>query len=272
MPISVRALYEQICDCVLEPGELTGQTLTDAQFLAALNQVLTDFLQLGPYIKPLINQAELGVRIYESPGPSTVIKNLASDESGIPMNSGFYWDQSDAYWQNSEPGTPQEWRQDQLEEQGFEVRPAPAWNGWEIEVDTPGLYGQISDTHDSLGLEIECDPVATDGFLGTISECDYGDVYVDCAGAMYGTIAKMEISELNFTQFSICSTQYTVTSLDDYIPDIDKSFTPYLRMAIMRIVSENNAETKSVNSDRYYSARIMEGVQLVKAITEEKPE
>jgi hypothetical protein len=43
-------------------------------------------------------------------------------------------------------------------------------------------------------------------------------------------------------------------------------------MAIMRIVSENNAETKSVNSDRYYSARIMEGVQLVKAITEEKPE
>ncbi len=272
MAISVRELYEQICDCVLEPTTLTGQTITDSQFMSALNQVLSDFLQLGGYIKPLINQAELGVRIYDSPGPSTVIKNLAVDETGVPMNSGFYWDQSDAYWQNSEPGTPQEWRQDQLEVQGCEVRPAPAWTGWDIAVSGSGLYGQIASTSDSLGLDIECDPVATNGLLGTISECDYGNVYVDCAGPMFGIIGDMQVSELNITQFSVCSTQYTVTDLDQWIPDIDKSFMPFLRIGIMRIVSENNAETKSVNGDRYYSGRIMEGAALLKSLTEERPE
>ena len=270
MAISVRELYEQICDCVLEPTTLTGQTITDEQFMSALNQVLSDFLQLGGYIKPLINQAELGVRIYESPGPSTVIKNLAVDESGIPMNSGFYWDQSDAYWQNSQPGTPQEWRQDQLEIQGCEVRPAPAWTGWEIAVSGSGLYGQISDTSTPLGLDIDCDPVYPNGFLGTISACDYGSVYVDCAGPMFGTIANMQVSELNITQFSILSTQYTITDLDQWIPDIDDSFSPFLRLGIMRVISENNAETKSVNSDRYYSGRTLEGIEFIKSISEER--
>ena len=272
MAISVRELYEQICDCVLEPTALTGQTITDSQFMSALNQVLSDFLQLGGYIKPLINQAELGVRIYESPGPSTVIKNLAVDETGIPMNSGFYWDQSDASWQNATPGTPQEWRQDQLEEQGFEVRPAPAWTGWDVAVSGSGMYGQISSTSGGVGFDIECDPAAVGGLLGTISECDYGSAYVDCAGPMFGVISSMQVSELNMTQFSICSTQYTVTDLDQWIPDIDSSFIPLLRIGIARIISENNAETKSLNADRYYSGRILEGVGLLKSITEERPE
>jgi len=270
MAISVRDLYEQICDCVLEPVTLTGQTITDSQFLSALNQVLSDFLQLGGYIKPLINQAELGVRIYESPGPSTVIKNLAVDEAGVPMNSGFYWDQSDAYWQNSEPGTPQEWRQDQLEVQGCEVRPAPAWTGWDIAISGSGLYGQISSTSDSLGLDIECDPAAVSGLLGTISECDYGSVYVDCAGPMFGIISDMQVSELNITQFSVCSTQYVIDDLNQWIPDIDASFMPFIRIGIMRIISENNAETKSINADRYYGGRIMEGVELLKSVSEER--
>ena len=272
MAISVRELYEQICDCVLEPTALTGQTITDSQFMSALNQVLSDFLQLGGYIKPLINQAELGVRIYESPGPSTVIKNLAVAETGIPMNSGFYWDQSDAYWQNSEPGTPQEWRQDQLEEQGLEVRPAPAWTGWDIEVSGAGLYGQISSTSGSMGLDTECDPAAVGGLLGTISECDYGSVYVDCAGPMFGVISSMQVSDSNITQFSICSTQYTIDDIDQWIPDIDPSFAPFIRMGIMRIISESNSETKSLNADRYYSNRILEGASLIKSITEERPE
>lgn len=272
MPISVRDLYEQICDCVLEPGELTGEAITDDQFISALNQTIIDFLQLGGYIKPLINQAELGVRIYQSPGPDTIIKNLAVDETGIPMNSGFYWDQSDAYWQNNGPGTPQEWRQDQLDVQGFEVRPAPAWTGWEIEILGSGLYGQLSETSSPMGFDIECDPVFADGFLGTISECDFGDVYADCAGGMFGIISDMQVSELNMTQFSICSPAYTISSLDDYIPDISDSFIPYLRLNLMRVISNNDSETKSVNAGKYYAGRVMEGVQLLKAVTEERPD
>lgn len=270
MPISIRSLYSQICDCVLEPSALSGDTITDEQFLSAVNQVVNQFLELGPYVKPLVSETLMGVRIYASPGPTTVIKNLAVDEVGIPMNSGFYWDQSDAYWQNRPTGNPKEWRQDQLEEQGFEVRPAPSWNGYEVEVDGIGFYGTISSVSLAVnGETIECDPLYSDGLLGTISSDDYGSIYSDVSSMMLGTISSLDVSAMNITQFSVTAPDYTVTSIDQYIPDISESFMPYLRLAIMKIASDSNAETKSVNGSRYYSARCLEGAALIGAMGDE---
>lgn len=272
MAISVRELYNQICDGLLEPGALTGDVFSDADFINTVNQVVSQFLELGAYIKPLINKTIQDQRIYESPGPTSVTKNVAVDESGITMNSGFYWDQSDAYWQNNPSGNPQEWKSDRLEVQGLEVRPAPDWTGFDVAV-SASLYGVISATSGAVyGFDIDCDPLAVSGLLGTISECDYGSVYVDCAGPMLGTIADMQVSELNITHFDIVAPQYTITSLDDYIPDIAESFLPYLRLATMRILSNNDAETKSVNGSKYYTSRTQEGAALISSITEESTE
>ena len=269
MPISVRDLYNQICDCVLEPSALTGDVLTDDQFIEIVNQVISQFLELGPYIKPLNKQLVQGQRIYESPGPMSVVKNLAVDQIAIPMNSGWYWDQSDAYWENVPEGEPQEWRQDQLEVQGYEMRPAPSWNGYSVSV-TGVFYGTFSATSGVVDLDIECDPTAITGLLGTISECDYGDVYVDCAGGMFGTIASMEVDSLNATEFSIVAPQYTITSLDDYIPDVSQIFLPYLRILLMRVIFSNDAETKSVNASRYYTSRTQECTNVLASITQER--
>lgn len=271
MPISVRSLYSQVCDSLLEPGGLTGETVTDEQFLQILNQCLSEFLQLGPYVKPLINPTELGVRIYESPGPATVIKNLAVDETGITMNSGFYWDQSDASWQNNGPGTPQEFRQDQLDNQQFEVRPSPAWNGWQLETSGIGLYGQISTTSNlASDFNIEADERQSQGLLGTISECDYGNVYADPATIFFGVVSGMEVSDLNITQFSILDQTQPIESLGEYIQDISDLFVPYLRLNIMRQIANTNSESKSTNASKYLSARCEEGVAIIKSITDEK--
>jgi len=247
MPISVRGLYTQICDCLLEPIQLSGDTLTDDQFIAAVNEVLSEFLSLGTYVKPMISQTLTGVRVYPSPGPSSVIKNLAVDEAGIPMNSGFYWDQSDAYWQNKPTGNPNEWRQDQLEEQGFEIRPAPGWEGYEIEIDGIGMYGVISNTSFEInGESLECDPLAIGGLLGTISSDDYGSIYADVAGPMLGTISEIMPSNGNITQFSVTAPEYVVTSLDDYIADVSDLLEPYLRLNLMRMYTPRRLAGSSI--------------------------
>lgn len=269
MAISVRALYEQICDGILEPGELTGDVLTDADFLALLNQTISDFMALGLYGRWSIIQTLLGVRKYEDLNPVIVEKEVLVDQYSLNRNSGFYWDKSDAAWQNQPPGNPQEFREDQVEANQFEIRPSPCWTGEEITLPAIGYYGTLSQTSGSNGLSIDYDPEVP-SMYGTISECDQGSVYADYSGAMFGIISRMEYSPTNITCFNIQSQQPFITSIDDYIPFVSSIFQAYFRMDILRRIAETNSESKSQMISKYYSSRVQEGKSLVTAISDER--
>lgn len=269
MAISVRTLYEQICDGILEPEALTGDVMTDDDFIALVNQTISDFMGLGLYGRWSIVQTLLGVRKYEDLNPVTIEKEILVDQSSMQMNSGFYWDKSDAQWQNQPPGEPQEWRQDQSDANHFEIRPSPCWTGQDIELPTNGYYGTLSSTSNVNGLNINYDPQLP-SMYGTISECDFGEVYCDFNAPMFGTIARIEYAPTNIACFNIQTQEPFITSLDDYIPFVSPIFTPYFRIDLLRRIASNNSETKSSQIVKYYSSRTEECIGLVKTIAEER--
>jgi len=270
MPISVRQIYDEVCDSLLEPGGLTGGTVTEDQFLSLLNESVIEFIEYGCYAHLCCMQAELGVRVYNEPMSVSTVKQLAAAEVAIPMNSGFYWDKSNASWQNDTPGTPSEWRQDQLDQQQVEVRPAPAWTGYEVEFPINGYYGVpsswVANTYD-----IAVDPsFASTGLIGTIAECDYGAVYVDFTAPMFGIIATAVPSQLNITEFAIIDAPYTINRLDQYIADINPTFKSYLKMLVLVKIHSGDCESKSLALAKYYEARTDECESLIGSICSEK--
>lgn len=269
MGISVRDIYDQVCDGILEPGGLTGDVLSDSDFITLLNQTISDFMGLGLYGRWSIIQTMMGVRKYTDLNPVIIQKQVMVDESAITMNSGFYWDKSDAAWQNQPTGNPQEWRQDQLSPNQFEIRPAPSWTGQEIEFPGIGYYGTLSQTSNVNGLNINYDP-ENPLMYGTISECDYGELYVDFSAPMLGVISTINYAPTNLACYNLQSQYPQIESLDDFIPFISEIFIPYVKIDILRRISSNNSETKSTQIFKYYSARTDEGISLIKTIAEER--
>ena len=98
--ISVRSVYTKVCNTLLEPGGLTGLTLTDEDFLRIFNSSVRNFLNCSNCFIYINNiQALLGVRIYDHPYWVNQPYVAMIDESNLYRSSGAYWDNSDYRWQ-----------------------------------------------------------------------------------------------------------------------------------------------------------------------------
>lgn len=266
MAISVRQVYKEVCDVLLEPTALTGSTVTDTVFLEILNDCLRDFMQASECFKK-INHIQLvaGTSVYNEAYFINQPAFLYADEENIYRSSGNYWDNSDYRWQLDGSGTPQEWRNDQLQEDQVQVRPAPSWTGNTVSC-AAGLYGTISAIPASVDFTITS---PTSPLYGTISTAYTGPVYLDTTAPLYGTVASMTCSATNLSQIFTYTFDSEITSLDAYIPDIPDSFQPYVKFMTLSRIFGMDGETKNPNLQKYYLNRAQEAVRILRAVSQE---
>jgi hypothetical protein len=261
--ISVRKIYTDVCDSILEPGQLTGQTLTDSQFLLLLNDTLRVIFQASSCFCKLINvETYLGVRLYDHPNFVNEISLAQCDESTINQGSGNYWDNSDYRWQQDGPGTPQEWRSDQILDNKIEIRPAPAWTGYTPTLPVNGLLGTLSETSAAVTFDIDYDPASL-GMYGTISKTDLGAVYTEFTAPMFGVIGTISEATLNITEMAVYTLQDEIEDLDAYIPDLPESFAPYVKFGVLSYIYAMDGECKNENLSKYYKKRLEELISLL---------
>lgn len=266
MPISVRQVYKEVCDVLLEPNALTGETISNSVFLEILNDCLRDFLQASECFKK-INSIKLvaGTRVYSEAYFINQPSNLYADEENLYRSSGEYWDNSDYRWQLSANGTPQEWRNDQVQEDQVEIRPAPSWTGNDVSC-AAGLYGTISAIPASVDFTITS---PTSPLYGTFSSAYAGAVYLDTTAPLYGTIASMNCSATNLSQIFTYTFDTDLMSLDAYIPDIPDTFQPYIKFMVLARIFGTDGEVKNPNLQKYYLNRSQEAVRLLRAVSQE---
>jgi hypothetical protein len=268
VPISVREIYDEICNGLLEPGGLTGQVVTDDDFLRLLNDALRNILQSSACFLKINNiPAQLGVRIYDHAYYINQPTVVLSDESNIYQGSGNYWDNSDYRWQQAGPGTPQEWRIDQLQEDQIEVRPAPAWNGYSPSM-YAGFYGTFSNTSSATTFDISYDPASV-GMYGTISKTDLGDVYTEFVSPMYGIISDIQESTLNISEITTYTFDAEIDSIDSYIQDLPMSFKPYVKFMTLSMIYSMDGESKNDSLSKYYKQRANELMGLLRSVSSE---
>jgi len=242
---------------------LTGQTVTDSQFLRLLNDTLRVIFQSSSCFCKLLNiETYLGVRLYSHPNFVNEISMAQCDESNINQGSGNYWDNSDYRWQNDGPGTPQEWRSDQILDNQIEVRPAPAWTGYSPTLPVNGLIGTLSATSDAVTFDIDYDPTAA-GMYGTISKADLGAVYAEFTAPMFGLIGTIKEATLNITEIATYTLNDEIEDLDAYIPDLPASFAPYVKFGVLSYIYAMDGETKNENLSKYYRKRLEELIALL---------
>lgn len=264
--ISVRQLYSEVCDILLEPGALTGETISDSVFLEILNDCLRDLMQSSECFKK-INSIPLvaGTRIYNEPYYINQPTNIFADEQNLTRSSGNYWDNSDYRWQLSPNGMPQEWRNDQVQEDQVEIRPAPSWTG-NVASCASGLLGTFSAIPAFIDFTITSPGSA---LYGTISSAYNGSVYLGTTAPLFGTIGEMVCSTTNLCQISTYTFDNEITSLDSYVPDVPGSFQPYIKFMILSRVFGTDGEAKNPNLQKYYLNRTQEAIRLLRAVSQE---
>lgn len=266
MGIPVSRVYVDVCNALLEPGGLTGETIPISIFFDILNDSIRDLFECSACYRKIFNiVSQEGVRVYRHDYFINQPMTVTMDENTIFQGSGNYWDASDYRWQQLGPGIPQEWRTDELEEDQIEVRPAPAWDGYQVSIPS-GFYGTFSQTSNPITFDISVDPAVT-GFYGTTSSAEYGSVYVEFAAPMFGVPASIVESTLNITEFPSYTQFSDVQSLNDYIPDFPLSFTPYVVFATLSRIRAMDGELKDTNLSNYYKKRVDELVQLLRSIS-----
>ncbi len=265
MAISVRKLYEEVCDVLLEPSALTGDTVSVDEFLDILNDSLRDFLQSSECYKKICHiPIVAGLRVYNELYFVNQPTNVYADEENIYRSSGTYWDNSDYRWQLDPNGTPSEWRNDQVQEDQIEIRPAPSWSGNTVSCPS-GLYGTISSTSGVVDFDI----TTTAPLYGTIASAYTGDVYLDTVSPGFGTISAMTCSATNITQIFTYTFDKEITSLDDYVPDIQDSFKPYVKFMVLSRIFGMDGEVKNTTLQKYYLNRSQEAIRLLRAVAQE---
>lgn len=266
MAISVRQVYSEVCDALLEPGALTGETISDSVFLEILNDCLRDFMQASECFKKINNiPLVAGTRVYNEPYYINQPTNVYADEDTLHRSSGTYWDASDYRWQLAPNGTPQEWRNDQVQEDQVEIRPAPSWSGNTTSC-AAGLYGIISSIPAFIDFTISS-PTAP--LYGAISSAYAGDVYLDTTAPAFGTVASMDCSSTNLSQISTYTFDNEIGSLDAYIPDVPETFQPYIKFMVLSRAFGTDGETKNPNLQKYFLNRTQEAVRVLRAVAQE---
>lgn len=269
MAISVRGVYNDVCNALLEPGGLTGLIVSDDMFIRLLNDSLRNILQSSNCFLQFNNiPTAMGVRIYDNSYYLNQVIAALVDEYNVYQGSGHYWDNSDYRWQQQGTGIPQEYRTDQLQENQIEIRPAPQWSGYTTTFAESGMYGTLSQTSSANTYDIDYDP-ASSGMYGTISQTDLGSTYVEYAKPMYGIIANIEESTLNITQISTYTFDFEVESLDDYIPDLPASFKSYVKFAVLASIYSMDGESKNDTLSKYYKTRLDELFRILRSVSGE---
>ncbi len=290
--ISAREVYNQVCASILEPDGLTGLTVTDDDFIRFFNDAVRLLLSSSDCFICINNeQIRLGVDIYSNPYWVNQVNTVLCDESNLTRGSGSYWDNSDYRWQVQGPGNPEEWRNDQLQENQVQIRPTPYWNGYEL-VCVAGQYGTFSQNpllsqiafqldafqNDAFQLfntpsphsgiiAVSCDPSFLNGFLGTISKADLGNIYLNVVGPMFGVVSDLVPSDLNLSQFVTYTQDIEIDSLDGVVADIPDSFTPYIKFIVLSYVFSMDGESKNNRLTKYYKQRFEELVRLLRTIS-----
>lgn len=250
---------------MLEPGVLTGDTVTDTVFIEILNDCLRDFMQASECFKKINNIPLVsGTRVYNEAYFVNQPSNLYADEDSLYRSSGNYWDNSDYRWQQAPSGIPIEWRNDQVQEDQVEIRPAPSWSGNTVSC-SGGLYGTIASTSGAVDFDI----TTTAPLYGTIASAYTGAVYLETSAPLYGTIASMVCSATNLSQVFTYTFDSEIDSLDAYIPDIPDSFQPYIKFMVLARIFGMDGESKNTSLQKYYTNRTQEAVRLLRAVSEE---
>ena len=157
-----------------------------------------------------------------------------------------------------------EWRNDQVQEDQIEIRPAPSWTGNSVTC-ASGLYGTIASTSAAVDFDI----TTTAPLYGTIASAYTGPVYLDTTYPLFGTIGKLVGADNNLTQIFTYTLDSEISSLDSYIPDIPDSFQPYVKFMILSRVFGMDGEVKNTTLQKYYLNRAQEAVRLLRAVSEE---
>ena len=273
MPIFVRTdIYEPVCNQLLEnTGLSTLGLMTDANFLGILNDTVSDFLTYTRFKFKINTVPCLAFQSsYTEPDFILNSKSVLYGSKNLYRSYEFYTDAARPNSANDKPGIPRDWYDDDASVKGFNLRPAPAFNGGQVIVALgQGIYGNISQTSDVNDFDITCDPLFANGLLGTVSDCHGGDCYVEVAGPMFGTIANMVASNGkngNITMIGPSNLFNRVQDLDTYLELISPSFAIYLRYGVLMRIFSGDSEYKDETRTKYCLTRFLEGINLCRAM------
>lgn len=264
-PIWVTDVYNQVCDSILEPGGLTGETLTLTSFYSFLNDALRDILEASLcFVKLNSYQAISSGTVYNHQPYINQTVQLLVDEVSIPRNSGHYWDMDNYRWPQGLAGNPEQWRDDELLEDQIEVKPAPSWFGYTPTWNTPA-YGTLSTTTSPVTFDIYYEEF----MRGTIGDTSQGSTYVEFESPMLGVVSTINESTLNITEISTYTPEIDIAALNLYIMDLPLSFQPYVRFGILARAHAMDGELKNEGLVKYYKARVQEIFSLLRTVTGE---
>jgi hypothetical protein len=251
------AIYKQCSNVLLEDGGLTLGLITDSEFYAIANEVVTDFLSKTQIIKKVFCVPLLvGVDTYTKPDQLGEIDEALAGQTHINRTSGFYLDNSDPSWP-TQFNQPQSFKEDEVPVNQIQLSPMPNVEG-ELTYTYDQGYGVPASTSGAVDFDIQANP-STPGY-GVFAEA-IGNPYLEAAGTGYGVYADMVCSTGNLTMIgNVIPTDPT------YIQLIPASFQCYLKYGILSRIFSTNSELKDEQKATYCQARYAEGVNLAGAI------
>jgi hypothetical protein len=278
VPIYVRTdLYEPVCSQLLENSGLsTLGIMKDADFIKFTNEAVSDFLTYTEIKKKVVAiQTSAFVNQYEQPDYLIRTSDALYNGSGMYHSYSISVDNYNQDHENDPFANPSTWYIENSSAKNIQVTPSPQYNGDEIIIaNGDGFYGTFSQTSDVLDFDIECDPLFPDGLLGTIGDCHAGDVYVEFAAPMFGTVSEIITSNGangNLTLIGHVNAYNYVQGLDEHVELINPTFDVYLRYGIMSRIFAGDSEYKDETRERYCVARFLEGINLCRAIMNLEP-
>ena len=250
-------IYKQCSNVLLEDGGLTLGLITDSEFYAIANEVVTDFLSKTQIIKKVFCVPLLvGVDTYTKPDQLGEIDEALAGQTHINRTSGFYLDNSDPSWP-TQFNQPQSFKEDEVPVNQIQLSPMPNVEG-ELTYTYDQGYGVPASTSGAVDFDIQANP-STPGY-GVFAEA-IGNPYLEAAGTGYGVYADMVCSTGNLTMIgNVIPTDPT------YIQLIPASFQCYLKYGILSRIFSTNSELKDEQKAAYCQARYAEGVNLAGAI------
>jgi hypothetical protein len=261
----VQALYDRVCDDLLERGGLQLGLLTLSQFLDYVSTVTLDFLsQTGLGKKFFATPQQFGITDYDLPDWLGETENLMS--MGFAVSESSESDVSDfnQAWQ-SQVGKVRAYLQDKQSMKSLSVFPGPDLDGNQVNAGPTGLLGVIGLA--VAGADIDFQTTAP-GY-GTIGD-EYGSCTALTAGPMYGIIGDMVTTKSNITVIGVGSLFDNSPDLDSLIELLPDTFAIYIGYGVLAKVFSLDGELKDEIRRRYSQARYDEGIALARAVMVEE--
>jgi len=128
MATTVQQVYNDVCRVLLEDGGLV-YCYTEQAFLRDLLVSIRDLLQRTGIVKSSETIKTIsGTSEYTTSAGVSAIDAVFVDKRYLQPSSGFYLDNAKREWA-AESGFPEEWRQDRLAVDKFQLSPTPDFTG-----------------------------------------------------------------------------------------------------------------------------------------------